>query len=606
MGLFSGIFGTPQSARNTTASGTKRTVFSSGKDTVTLSKGEVVKGEIIDLRSNEVTVRLEDGKQLHAKLSSAMELSIGQEAEFYVQETNDVLITLKLLSDGDSSFAESTIDRALEAAGFPKSANAVAIVRSLLTAGLPANKEMIQKMLQYSASNKGVELSTLTALLKHNLPVTKENAAELQAYRNFEHRLLGQASTLTSAISDALQSGDASPAFTRNLLTLLFNDDGTSAASAANTAAQNEAANTPGLSAPVSQNAAAASPADTNGQLSAFPVEDAGQSPVFPAEDAGQSPAFPAEDAEPSAAFPAAEKTPFSQPEETVAASPSSASFDETAPLKSFLSEADYHKLGEALSGLPQDSPEFEKLNMDYTNGTLTANKLFSALSSKAFLHSSADTAALFKEEPLFSSLLEKTLMGRFSLTPEDLTKENAIKDFYEKTRTMLSSLTELAKASGETSASMKLAADTGAKMQDNIQFMNTLNQLFPYVQLPLKLTEQLTHGELYVYTKKKDLSAQNKEVSILLHLDMDALGPTDVHLSLLRQNVTAKFYLTEQDARDLVSEQLPSLTEALQKKGYTLNAQVMKREKEPDIVTDFLDGGDAVPMKRFRFDIRA
>ena len=60
--------------------------------------------------------------------------------------------------------------------------------------------------------------------------------------------------------------------------------------------------------------------------------------------------------------------------------------------------------------------------------------------------------------------------------------------------------------------------------MQDNLQFMNTLNQIFPYVQLPLKLTEQLTHGELYVYTKKKDLSAQNKEVSILLHLDMDSL----------------------------------------------------------------------------------
>lgn len=591
MGLFNGIFGTPQSARNTTASGTKRSVFSSGKDTVTLSKGEVVKGEIIDLRSNEVTVRLEDGKQLHAKLSSAMELSIGQEAEFYVQETNDVLITLKLLSDGDSSFTESTIDRALEAAGFPKSANAVAIVRSLLTAGLPASKEMIQKMLQYSASNKEVELSTLTALLKHNLPVTKENASELQAYRNFEHRLLGQASTLTSAIGDALQSGEASPDFARNLLTLLFGNSET--ASAANAALPDGTAVSEGLSAPVNQDAA--SPADVHGPLSAFPAEGDRQLSSSQTTASGQD-----------AAFPAVTATPLSRSESPSAALPSSASFDEVAPLKSFLSEADYHKLGEALSRLPQGSPEAEKLNMDFTNGTLTANKLFSALSSKTFLRSAADTAALFKEEPLFSSLLEKTLMGRFSLTPEELTKENAIKEFYEKTRTTLSSLTGLANASEETSASMKLAADTGAKMQDNIQFMNTLNQLFPYVQLPLKLTEQLTHGELYVYTKKKDLSAQTKEVSILLHLDMDALGPTDVHLSLLRQNVTAKFYLTEQDARDLVSEQLPSLTGALQKKGYTLNAQVMKREKEPDIVTDFLDGGGTVPMKRFRFDIRA
>jgi len=97
MGLFQNIFGLPQTVGQTGTSGTKRTSFSSGKDTVTLTKGEVVKGEVTDLRSKEVTIRLEDGKTLHAKLSTAMELSIGQEAEFFVQETNDVLITLKLL-----------------------------------------------------------------------------------------------------------------------------------------------------------------------------------------------------------------------------------------------------------------------------------------------------------------------------------------------------------------------------------------------------------------------------------------------------------------------------------------------------------------------------
>lgn len=607
MGLFSGIFGTPQSVRNTTASGTKRSVFSSGKDTVTLAKGEVVKGEITDLRSNEVTIRLEDGRQLHAKLSSAMELSIGQEAEFYVQETNDVLITLKLLTDGDSSFTESAIDRALEAAGLPKSETAAAVVRSLLTAGLPANKEMIQKMLQYSASNKGVELSTLTALLKHNLPVTKENAAELQAYRNFEHRLSGQASTLASALTDALQSGEVTPAFTGKLLSLLFPEEGPSGdggatLSAAETDAQPGAVPAEGIP-------SFAGSAEQG--ILPRPVTD-GSAPAAPSPDAlladagSLTASRPAGDGKETASVPEQGMTPL--PEQVASSAPSGTPevFEENAPLKQFLSEAEYQKLGKVLSGISKGSPEFQKLNEDFTNGVLTANKLFTALSAKTSARSGADTAALFKEEPLFSSLLEKTLLGRFSLKPEDLTKEHAIKDFYEKTRATLSSLTELAETSGDSSASMKLAADTGSKMQDNIQFMNTLNQLFPYVQLPLRLTEQLTHGELYVYTKKKDLSAQTKEVSILLHLDMDALGPTDIHLSLLRQNVTAKFYLTEQDAQELISEQLPSLTEALQQKGYTLNAQVMKREKEPDIVADFLDGGDAAPMKRFRFDIRA
>ena len=190
-------------------------------------------------------------------------------------------------------------------------------------------------------------------------------------------------------------------------------------------------------------------------------------------------------------------------------------------------------------------------------------------------------------------------------MTPEELTGENAIKDFYARLKRDLAVFTE-AVSEDTASSALKTVADTASNMQENIQFMNTLNQIFPYVQLPLKLTEQLTHGELYVYTKKKDLSAQNKEVSILLHLDMDALGPTDIHLSLLQKNISAKFYLNENDAEQLVSEQLPFLTEALQKKGYSLSASVMHREKEPDIVSEFMTDGDTVPMKRFRFDIRA
>ncbi|MBQ9767378.1 MAG: flagellar hook-length control protein FliK [Lachnospiraceae bacterium] len=607
MGLFSGIFGTPQTTQNTPTSGTKRSVFSSGKDTVTLTKGEVVKGEVTDLRSNEVTIRLDDGKTLHAKLNTAMELSIGQKAEFFVQETNDVLITLKLLSDGDTSFTESAIDKALEAAGFPKSANAANIVRSLLNAGLPANKEMIQKMMQHSAANKDVELSTLTALLKNNLPVTKENATQLQSYRNFEHRLVGQAATLTSALTEALQLGEAAPEFTKGLLAQFFGEgsqnvtegftsaplaQGETLASAEGVSVFSSAGITPSTEATTSASAA----------QSVAPFSQEAKEVLLQAEHLSSTLA----EALDSNASVLGGNTQTTGSVSVQPPTQLASRFEESAPLKSILTEAEYQRLGDTLAKLPSDSPEFQILNQDYTNNTLSANQLFSAFSKHANTHSAADIASLFKEDPTLSSLLEQTLLGRFVLTPEDLTKEDAVKDFYEQTKETLSSLTDLANAFAGESDALKNAADVGAKMQDNIQFMNTLNQLFPYVQLPLKLTEQLTHGELYVYAKKKDLSAETKEVSILLHLDMDSLGPTDVHLTLLQQNVTAKFYLTDTDAQSLVSEELPSLTEALRKKGYSLNAQVMKREKEPDIVNDFMDGGESVSMKRFRFDIRA
>lgn len=588
MGLFSEIFGMPQATQSTSASGAKRSLPVSEKNTITFTKGEVVKGEVTDLRSSEVTIRLEGGKTLHARLSSAMELSIGQKAEFFVQETNDALITLKLLSDGDTSFTEAAIDQALEASGFPKSSNAVAVVRSLLNAGLPANKEMIQKMLQHSAANKEVALSTLTALLKNNLPVTKENATQLQAYRNFEHRLVGQAAALTASLGDAFRSGETPTEFTKALLSHFFSDSTQSSSYSSGSAFATPMEDTPSVVFPGP--AAVHTPAGIKDTLQ----DGVSSSPMSTAEDTS----LPIADAPVSAQT---EISSAALKEITLSIS------KEYTPLHTLLTEDEYRQLGEVFTKLPPEFSEFDLLNRDYTNKVLTANQLFSVFSRQS--EASATVNTLLTKNRLLSSLLEQTILERFVLTPETLAKEDGVKKFYEHISEDLSLLTDLAgaasKESGE-SGSLKKAADTGAKMQDNLRFMNTLNRLFPYVQLPLRLTEQLTHGELYVYTKKKDLSDRTREVSILLHLDMDFLGPTDIHLTLLQQTVAAKFYLTEETAQALVAEELPLLTASLQEKGYTLSAQVMQREKEPDIVNDFMEGGEAVSMKRFRFDIRA
>ncbi len=614
MGLFHNIFGLPQTAQTSGSSGVKRTASSSGKDSVTLTKGEVVKGEVTDLRSNEVTIRLDDGKTLHAKLNSAMELSIGQKAEFFVQETNDVLITLKLLSDGDTSFAEAAIDKALLASGLPNNAHTAELVRSLLTAGLPASKEMIQKMMQYSAANKDVELSTLTALLKNNLPVTKENAAQLQAYRNFEHRLLGQAETMTNTLTNAFSYGEATPAFTEKLLTTFFSEatpSGDTSLSAngmpaSDTAsAQSMTAQTTASSAEGTLSALTAPSGEVLSQETLLQGTPGTQEASISGTN-GQVSISAAQQNNPQAEVDITSTMTTSFTENATESGTASSSVSEASlPLKQLLTDSAHASVQHVLESLPSDIPEFVQIKTNLADGTLTANQLFSALANASANGHSDKVTALLKEEPALSDLFGKTILEQFVMTPEDIQKDNAIEDFYSRMTRTLSSLSEL--TSSETaSAAMKTVADTAAGMQENIQFMNTLNQIFPYVQLPLKLTEQLTHGELYVYTKKKDLSAKDKEVSILLHLDMDSLGPTDVHLSLLRESVTAKFYLNESDAGALVTEQLPSLVEALQKKGYTLNASVLQRTKEPDIVSDFLADGDATPMKRFRFDIRA
>lgn len=600
MGLFHNIFGTPLTTPNSGTTSTRRTGATSGRETVTLTKGEVVKGEVTDLRSNEVTVRLEDGRTLHAKLSSAAELSIGQESEFLVQDSDENLITLKILSDGDPSFTESAIDKALEAAGFPKSQNAVSIVRSLLTAGLPANKEMIQKMMQYSAANKGVEHSTLTALLKNEIPVTKTNASQLQAYRNFEHRLLSQASTLTSSLGSALQFGEATPEFTAKLLATFFSEDAPSADGAVgnpSTAADPSAVSgMPGNTSALSADSAAFGSAAKE----ALSLQDAAQFEelLHQTDSSGDRLSALTDSVEQMLS----EGTALSSPEGNTG---NTAALSDTGlPLANLLPGNENEQLQRIVADLASQNPDNPQFAALQASPDFSAKQLFSALAAHGKEKPEA-LSALFKKEPALSDLLEKTLLSDFVMQPEDLEKEDAVKKFYEELNRTLSKMTELTKEAG-TSQALKTAADTAGKMQENISFMNTLNQIFPYVQLPLKMTEQLTHGELYVYSKKKDLSAENKEVSILLHLDMDTLGPTDVHVSLFRQAVNAQFYLPDEESQKVVSDHLSELTEALSKKGFTLTASVTKREKEPDIVNDFMNGGEAVPMKRFRFDIRA
>lgn len=655
MGLFNNIFGTPRPAPAIKNTAGKRagTASGSGKETITLTKGEVVRGEVTDLRSNEVTVRLEDGRTLHAKLDTAAELAIGQESEFLVQDSDETLITLKILSDGDTSFAESAIDKALEASGFPKSQNAVSIVRSLLTAGLPANKEIIQKMMQYAAANKGVAHSTLAALLKNNIPVTKVNASQLQAYRNFEHRLLSQASTLTSSLTSALRFGEASPEFATRLLSAFFAGEGGTISEAGTPASgipsdngtlagngelsENSVPSDQGFAVTSGTSSEAALPltfavdsAPASGtpqesvstmsardaasmeQLQAAPTA-APQTTSLPAADAQaqaapttapQTTSLPSADAQAQAALTAADAqaqtTPTAAPQ-TQAASLS----DARQPLSQLLPKEETETLFriiQELSAANPDEPQLAAL-ADNPAAASPAN-LFAALAAHG-KEKPSSLATLLKKEPVLTDLLDKTLLSGFVMKPEDLTQEDSVKKFYEELNRTLAKMADLVKNS-ENSPALKTAADTAGKMQDNLSFMNALNQVFPYVQLPLQMTEQLTHGELYVYTKKKDLSSENKEVSILLHLDMDFLGPTDVHVSLFRQAVNAHFYLPDETAGTLVSEHLPELSDALAKKGFTLTAAVTKREKEPDIVNDFMGAGEAASMKRFRFDIRA
>lgn len=143
--------------------------------------------------------------------------------------------------------------------------------------------------------------------------------------------------------------------------------------------------------------------------------------------------------------------------------------------------------------------------------------------------------------------------------------------------------------------------------MHQNLDFMQTLNQMFTYVQIPLKLHEQNTHSELFVYTKKRSLMQNPDNISVLLHLDMEKLGPLDIHISLNQKDVNATFYVSDRSAKNLFKDHISELTEALNDKGYSIHSDFKMRETDVDLVKDFMEADTkSGNLTRYTFDIRA
>ena len=116
------------------------------------SNGQLVRGQVIDLRGHEVKVQLDDSRVLSGRIDDSASLSIGARAVFQVTKADARVVSLKVVSDPRASSQETTIDKALDAALLPKSDRNVSAVRTLLEQALSVEKNSIQNLLRQSAA----------------------------------------------------------------------------------------------------------------------------------------------------------------------------------------------------------------------------------------------------------------------------------------------------------------------------------------------------------------------------------------------------------------------------------------------------------------------
>ncbi len=217
-----------------------------------------------------------------------------------------------------------------------------------------------------------------------------------------------------------------------------------------------------------------------------------------------------------------------------------------------------------------------------------------------------ADREALFSllEGKNFKSVLKNEMNSQWLLKPEEVAEEHSVDKLYER---LNSQMKQLSQALSQTARADTPLARTLSNVSGNIDFMHQMNQMFTYVQIPLKMQSQEASGELFVYTNKKNLAKKDGTVSALLHLDMEHLGSVDVHVALTDQKVSTKFYLKDEKALDLVAAHIDLLNDRLEKRGYSMSAQFIAKEEDKSVMDEILEQNKNISvLSGYSFDARA
>ena len=170
----------------------------------TVSQGQFLRGQVLDLRANQIMVLLENGITVSARTEGTLELSIGQHAKFFVAQTTEDQILLKLAKE-DTPAENPMIDKALSAANIQKTERSVSIVTELLSHQQPVNEAGIRHYLSLSAKHPELPVKDLILMELHHIPVTKENVEQFVAYHGRNAKLLTQAQDMLQNLTDTIE-----------------------------------------------------------------------------------------------------------------------------------------------------------------------------------------------------------------------------------------------------------------------------------------------------------------------------------------------------------------------------------------------------------------
>lgn len=525
-----------------------------------LAAGDVFRGEIININNQNVEILLDGNEYINATMQQALELNIGEKLLFQVKDNSDTQLVIRPVANNEVS--SELVNKSLLTAGLTINDKNIAIVKELIANGQPIDRQSIINMIKLSSVYANESIDKLIDMTKNGIEINRENLDMYDAYTTSRHHISENIMEIGDGILEVFEKILESDVSTENFIEN-------------NVSLEN-----------LTESNINAGNLENNVSLENFTESNI-------------------------------------NPENLMGNIISSDSFTKINTILEDLSN---------IFDADNDNKQIsESINVD-KNNIYNRESIQEAPkeSTKDFLKM-ADSSDTFKElsevlknigknmpkeafnniikSPVFKEKITKLLMDRLYLNPAKLSEDKKIvKNEVDKIYDKLNKLTEMIKNMPENVKSENLSL-AGDKLSKNMNFMNELNNIEAYVQVPVKFSEGNKNGDLYVYNRRRNKKINDDTLTAFLHLQLDYLGATDINISLKKNSVTAKFTLDDEISRNLIEDNLGELAEGLEKIGYNVTISTELSEKKSQEFNAILpitsNNENTVSIKRYIFDIR-
>ena len=599
-----------------------------------LSAGSIFEGTINSVRGGKVTLALGNGQTITARLDGKMDLQQGSSMFFQVRANDGQTIAIRPYTEL-GNVSNPILLNALSAAQVPATDRTLVMVDTMMQEQMSIGRQSILDMAKLVGANPDANVQTIVQMTKLGLPVTEEMAAQFENYLSDRQALVGEmdlaAGHMMELLSDEALSPETAFSLYEKMLDIFM--PGAEAADAGVTAAAEQESS--------AAEAGAGVMAEAVGQENAATVAEAEAGAPTAAEQGTAAASAVAEEAGAASTAETAGQGAAAEAETGVGVT-AELTYGRTAEtpgtVGELLSKEQIEHLGKMLRNIPaligneeifaggeqeevfvdtlsEEGPEVAKLmaqeeaaqEQPVLNEKLTAEQFLQKLGRALAQNGGFGFAGMQKLfagkefQTIFRSVIEK----QWLLQPEELKQEHKVSGLYERLEQHLSQMEEAVRATGSTQNTF---LQTASQVHGNLEFMNQMNQIYHYVQLPLKMSGQNANGELYVYANRKNLRDPDAELTAFLHLDMEQLGSTDVSVRMQNRSVRTNFYLEDDASYDLVEKHLEVLNKRLKSKGYQSSITVTHEKKDISFKENIVKKGKATvgSLHRYSFDVRA